>query len=177
MTYGGLRSAVVVVVDEAAPAVDGWRERTCNDRPSIGVPPHVTLVFPFAPAADLDDAVERTLATATAATPAFEARFRTTARFPDVLYLAPEPAGPFVLLTEAIAGTFPDYPPYEGAFDTVVPHLTVAQGDDRLLAEAEADVARSLPIESFVREAVLLEEVEPHWGRWQVRARFPLGER
>ena len=49
----GLRSALVVALPEAAPAVDGWRERTCADRPSAGVPPHVTILFPFVPAAEL----------------------------------------------------------------------------------------------------------------------------
>ncbi len=32
----------------------------------------------------------------------------------------------------------------------------------------------SLPIRSVAREALLLEEVEPDWGRWQVRAGYLL---
>lgn len=56
-----------------------------------------------------------------------------------------------------------------------MPHLTVAQGDDPLLDEAEADVVRSLPIRSRVREALLLEEVEPDGARWRVRSRLALG--
>jgi hypothetical protein len=43
--------------------------------------------------------------------------------------------------------------------------------------EAEADVERLLPIESVAKEVLLLEEVEPDWGRWQVRARLALGDR
>jgi hypothetical protein len=43
--------------------------------------------------------------------------------------------------------------------------------------EAEADVERSLPIESVAREVILLEEVEPDWGRWKARARLPLTSR
>ena len=50
-----LRTALVVGVSEPAPIVDGWRERTCSDKPSIGVPAHVTLLFPFVPAERLDD--------------------------------------------------------------------------------------------------------------------------
>lgn len=44
-----MRSAVIVPVREAAPVVDRWRELTCNAKPSLGVPPHITLLFPFAP--------------------------------------------------------------------------------------------------------------------------------
>ncbi len=46
-------TALVVAFPEAWPIVDGWRERTCLDRPSIGIPPHVTLVFPFVPAEEV----------------------------------------------------------------------------------------------------------------------------
>jgi hypothetical protein len=57
----------------------------------------------------------------------------------------------------------------------VIPHLTVAYGDDGLLAEVEADVTPELPIEAqVVTEAVLLEELEPDFGRWGERARFAL---
>ena len=45
-----LRSMVIIPVPEAADAVDRWREETCNDKPSIGVPAHITLIFPFVPA-------------------------------------------------------------------------------------------------------------------------------
>ena len=76
-------------------------------------------------------------------------------------------------MTEAIVRQFPDYPPYGGAFDTIVPHLTVAHGNDLVLNAAEADVQRILPIKSMAREALLLEEVEADWGRWEVRARLP----
>jgi 2'-5' RNA ligase len=169
-----LRSTVIIPVPEAADAVDRWREETCNDKPSAGVPAHITLVFPFAPVARVDDNVVASLAEAVGEFGAFEFEVRKAARFPTTLYLAPEPASPFVRLTETIGRRFPEYPPYEGAFDNVVPHLTVAHGNASLMDEAEADVERCLPIISVAREAVLLEEVEPDWGRWQVRAHLPL---
>jgi len=169
-----LRSTVIVPVPEATEAVDPWRERTCNDKPSIGVPAHITLVFPFVSAAKLDHTVVALLAETLSEMDAFEFTLPKPARFPTTLYLAPEPASPFVHLTEAIVRLFPEHPPYGEAFDSVVPHLTVAHGDVALMDEAEADVRRSLPIESVAREAVLLEEIEPDWGRWQVRARLAL---
>ena len=49
-----LRSTIIVPVLEASHAVDRWPEQTCNDKPSIGVPAHITLIFPFVPATQLD---------------------------------------------------------------------------------------------------------------------------
>jgi 2'-5' RNA ligase len=164
-------------VAEAAHAVDPWRERTCEAKPSTGVPPHITLVFPFAPAARLDRALLDALAGIFAAVPAFDFELRTSRRFPAALYLAPEPAPAFERLTDAVVRRFPEFRPYGGAFDSVVPHLTVAQGDDALLDEAEADVRRALPIRALAREALLLEEAEPDGARWRARRRLPLGGR
>ena len=171
-----MRSAVVVAVPEAADAVDRWREQTCSDKPSIGVPPHVTLVFPFAPAERIDESLIASLGEVVSRVEKFELELRETARFPELLYLPPEPAAPFMQLTGAIVGHFPEHRPYEGAFtlNDLVPHLTVAYGDAAFLDAVETDVSPKLPIVARVQEAVLLEEVEPDWGRWVVRARLPL---
>jgi 2'-5' RNA ligase len=168
-----METAVVVAFPELSPAVDEWREQTCDDRPSIGVPPHVTLLYPFVPAETIEEALDD-LRALFAATPSFDVSFREVRRWPEMAYLAPEPAEPFVRLTEAIVAQWPDHPPYEGIHDTVIPHLTVAYGNDELLADVEADVRRHLPLDVHVAEAALLEELEPD-VRWFERARFPLG--
>jgi 2'-5' RNA ligase len=169
-----MRSAVILAVPEAAEIVDRWREQSCHAKPSNGVPPHVTLLFPFVPATALDDAVISLLAEVIAGMPAFEFALRSAARFPEVLYLAPDPAEPFVHLTDAVFRRFTDHPPYESAFLEVTPHLTVAQGEPAVLAAAERDVTARLPIEARADDVVLLEEVEPDGRRWAVRARLPL---
>jgi 2'-5' RNA ligase len=166
-------TAVVIAFPELSPLVDGWREQTCADRPSIGIPPHVTLLFPFLPAESVEGSLDE-LCELFAATPAFDVSFRELRRWPELAYLAPEPPDPFARMTEAIVERWPDYPPYEGVHDEVIPHLTVAYGDDALLAEVEADVEPHLPVETRVRGAVVLEELEPDWGRWRERARFAL---
>jgi 2'-5' RNA ligase len=152
--------------------VDEWRERTCDDRPSIGVPPHVTLLYPFVPAEAVESALDD-LRALFAATPSFDVSFREVRRWPEMAYLAPEPPEPFARLTEAIVAQWPDHPPYEGIHETVIPHLTVAYGDDTLLDEIEADVGPHLPVSVHIIEAVLLEELVPD-ERWRERARFPL---
>jgi 2'-5' RNA ligase len=168
-----LRSAIVVPVPEAAPVVDGWRERTLLTKPSTGVPAHVTLDFPFVPAAELTEELVDGLRELFAAVEPFEFELRRTGRFPHTLYLAPEPAEPFVALVDRLRTAYPDFPPYGGRYEGVVPHLTVAEGEDAVLDEAEADVLRSLPLSAVAREALLLEETEPQWARWETRAQLP----
>ena len=49
------RSAVIVAVPEAETVVRDWRRQHTYDAP-LGVPAHVTLLFPFVPAHRLGDA-------------------------------------------------------------------------------------------------------------------------
>jgi hypothetical protein len=94
-----------------------------------------------------------------------------------VLYLAPTPAAPFEELTSAVSASFPEYPPYGGAFDDVVPHLTIGEGAPRWrLRRAERQVVARLPIRASATE-VWLMSAEAVRGKesWQVVKRFPLG--
>ena len=171
------RTALIVAVPEAGSVVDPWRELTSRTslKPSLGIPAHVTLLFPFVPAELVDEHVLVGLRGLFAGVPAFEFALRRTARFRETIYLVPEPAEPFVQLTEEIVRRFPHYPPYEAAFDSIVPHVTAAHGETDLLDQIDADVSRWLPLHSVAREAILLEELEPDWGPWGPRAVFPLG--
>ncbi len=171
-----LRSALLVAVPEVAPAVEPWLERTAAAKPSCGVPAHVTILFPFVPAHEIDATLLDDLAAIFARFPAFEFRLSRLERFPNVLYLAPEPPDPFRSLTEAVVAAYPGYPPYGGIFDTVVPHLTAAEGETEILDAAEADIVRALPTTAETHEVVLLEETEPDMLRWQLRTVFALAE-
>lgn len=167
-----MTSAVVVVVPEAEPAVGELRLRHTYDAP-LGMPAHVTLLFPFVPA-DYTGHAETRLAELLLAHPAFDATFARTARFPDVLYLEPEPAGRFTALTEAIAAEWPEHPPYEGVHETVIPHLTVAESEDGALLDSIAvEVEPRLPVRTRVASASLFVEGED--GGWRERRRLPLG--
>jgi 2'-5' RNA ligase len=165
-------SAVVVHVPEAEPLVGGWRRAHTYDAP-LGMPAHVTLVYPFVPRAEVAQAEPR-LAELVARHDAFDATFARTARFPDVLYLEPEPPGRFLDLTAAIAAAWPEHPPYEGVHETVVPHLTVAESEDAgLLDSIAAEVEPQLPIRQRVEAASLF--VEGDDGRWRAHGRLALG--
>lgn len=139
-----------------------------------GMPAHVTILFPFVEP-DRVDEVEEKLAEIIAGTPAFDLAFSRTARWPEILYLEPEPGEPFVALTRAIEREWPDQPPYGGTHETIVPHLTVAEsGDPALLDRIAAEVEPLLPVETRVREASLF--VESHDGQWREHSRLPFGQ-
>jgi len=92
-------------------------------------------------------------------------------RFPRVLYLAPEPAAPFVAMTEACARRWPEHPPYAGAFADVIPHLTLAEGPEPPgLAERAASM---LPLRARAETAWLM--TPRPGGGWKRRALIPLG--
>lgn len=167
-----MRSALVVAVPEAETVVGEWRLRYTLDAPA-GMPPHVTILFPFVEPAGLG-AVEERLAELVAATPAFDLVLARAARWPQLLYLEPDPAEPFMALTRAIEHEWPDHPPYGGAHETVVPHLTVAESPDpAVLERAAASIESQLPVASHVRAtSVFVEDLD---GRWHERSRLPLG--
>jgi hypothetical protein len=77
----------------------------------------------------------------------FEVTFPRLDRFPGTLWLAPEPAEPFVAMTEAMVARFPDWQPYGGVFKSVIPHLTVAQTS---LDDVAVQVEPLLPLASCV---------------------------
>jgi 2'-5' RNA ligase len=162
----------VAIVPEAEPVVGALRRRHTYDA-RLGMPAHVTLLFPFVPAERADEAEER-LGALLREHPAFEATFPRTARFPEVLYLEPEPGERFSALTGAIAAAWPEHPPYEGEHETVIPHLTVAESEDEaLLGALAAEVEPQLPVRTQVDAARLF--VEDADGRWHEHSRLPLG--
>ncbi|HET9416637.1 MAG TPA: 2'-5' RNA ligase family protein, partial [Candidatus Limnocylindria bacterium] len=107
-----------------------------------------------------------------AGVPAFDVEFARVGRFPNVVWLAPEPAAPFARLTEAIAARWPDHPPYGGAFEEVIHHLTVADGaPTEVLDDLESTLPGSLPIRERVTEVT--HSVRER-GTWSVRWRYAL---
>lgn len=165
------QTALVVVVPEAEPAVGDLRS-DLDPAAAYGVPAHVTVLFPFLGSAALDDAVLAALRDVVGSCTTFDATFAGCARFPGVLYLVPEPDAAWRALLTAVAGRFPEAPPYGGAFADVVPHLTVADAQaPEVLDAAEAAVAPRLPVRTRVREVALLEF---DGERWLLRAVLPL---
>jgi 2'-5' RNA ligase len=131
----------------------------------------VTLLFPFLDASSLDGAARRVVAAVAAGTAPFTVRFERIGRFPNVLFLAPEPPDPFRRLTLELAARFPDHPPYGGTFDDVIPHLTIAENADAPFDVIAGEVATALPIERSVTALeVLIQTPDGRWhGHWRIR--------
>ncbi len=55
------RSALVVVAHEAEQLVREWRLRYLRESVEHGIPPHLTILFPFVAGDDIDDRVLETL--------------------------------------------------------------------------------------------------------------------
>ncbi|WP_219512568.1 2'-5' RNA ligase family protein [Nonomuraea ceibae] len=164
-------SALLAVVKEAEPFVAHWRRRF-DSFTETGVPAHVTVLVPFLDAGRIDAATERELGLILGAHAPFAVRFERCGRFPEVLYLEPAPGGPFRELTGAVVKRWPEAPPYGGQFAEVVPHLTVAHGqDERVLGEVEAEVSARLP---FAAQVTSISLYVSDGDRWHERAEFPL---
>jgi hypothetical protein len=115
--------------------------------------PHVTLLGPFVGRSDVDDALVDTVRELLAPVRAFDFKLSAVGRFGGGLtYLMPDPAAPFIRLTEILAAAFPQWPPYGGMFDEVVPHLSIGE------ALPETDVAilkELLPISATADDVTL----------------------
>lgn len=123
----------------------------------------------------IDDAVLIELRNVADGVPCFDYRLRELRRFPSSLYLAPDPADSFDALTQGVHRAFPDYPPFAGKFDVVVPHVTIAHGDEAQLCEIEVELRIALPgagVRARCEEMVLIENTT---GIWQPLQIFTLG--
>lgn len=165
-----MRTALIVAVPEAEPIVREWRVR--YDNGGLGVPAHITLLFPFASKDQLDEALLTELEGLFACRPRFSFSLARVARFRDAAWLAPEPDQGFRELTQLIFDRYPDYPPYGGIHEDVIPHLTVAAGDSSIQEEVEAALTPRLPVAAVAREVTLL--VEDTSGHWKPEVRFLL---
>ena len=169
-----LQSALFVPVPEAEPWVRDLRE--CYDPiAAAGVPAHISVLFPFiVPDLLTDGDLARATETFQGFQP-FEFRLEQVDRFPESLYLVPEPGEPFISLTEAVVREFPEYPPYGGKFAEIVPHLTVANRSAELSTIAETEllvIMKNLgPIHAVCNVVQLYENSS---GRWRWARSFPL---
>src|SRR5205807_1571117 len=102
--------------------------------------------------------------------PPFTFQLARVGRFPGVLYLAPEPAHPFVTLIEAVLRRWPQHPPYGGRYATVVPHVTVFDGPEP--PGLVAALQDALPLDCKAEELHLFVQDRP--GRWQLKHQVAL---
>lgn len=163
-------SALIVPVLDAEPAVAAWLGQSRVD--FDGAPLHVTVMYPFLPARSMGAADEEAVAELARDIEPFPFALSRFGGFPGVIYLAPEPAASFVAITELIQRRWPSCLPYNGAYESVIPHVTVAFAEQP--PADPAVLAEQLPIKTTAAELWLLRQTV---RGWRTRRRFPLGQR
>jgi 2'-5' RNA ligase len=164
------RESAIVVRIRVPAAIE--RLRRAHDRSArFGVPPHVTILYPFVPAAELTPAVRDDLARIAGEFRAFAVSFAHAARWAGVVYLEPMPSSPFTALIDRVAACFPEHPPYAGSISEVIPHVTVAESHDAPMEEIVAAAKAALPFEAAAEGLEVLTQGDD--GRWRRRWRLP----
>ena len=165
-------TGLVVPVEGARPLAERWFSRLTALRRDV--PPHVTVLWPFLEPDAVDHAVERDLGALFAGVAAFDVSLGAVGNFPDAVFLSPEPAAAFVSLTELVWHMYPECPPFAGAYDDIVPHLTAALDPTEDEREAIAhELAPDLPVHTRACKVLLFDEGED--GVYRPRREFALG--
>ena len=173
-----VRRTGLLVPVAAEELVGDFRRRFNAATVARRLPPHITVLFPFARAGELDETARSELTAHFSAFAPFEAELSGVGSFDDYVWLAPKPRDRFVDLITATCERFPAFPPYEGEGGEPEPHLTIAAIDDGDSAGRIAEIARSelvplLPFRFAVDSVSLFEELDD--GTWQESVRFGLG--
>jgi 2'-5' RNA ligase len=170
-------SALVIPVPDVEPLVKRWRE-TLDPGCILGVPAHITVLFPFASPNDIDAEVVSTLERFFSEFDPMELVFDSVGWFGDtVAFLGPNPDTVLRRITRGLVRLFPTYPPYGGKHGEPTPHLTIGDGAPRnLLEEAARTVALHLPCRAFVDRVWLMAGTDDP-GSWTLRNEFALGRR
>ena len=140
-----------------------------------GVPPHLTLMFPFVPPAELTEGTIDLLAALIAAAAPFDFAMTRVREFEHgVVYLEPDPAAPFMRLSGRIGGRF-SLLPFGGAFgEHPIPHLTVAMPESGATRRQIAGQLDSeLPLLLRAEEAWLM--VGSNAAEWRTIRTMPFG--
>lgn len=166
-------SALVILVPEAEPIVGSWRARL-DPAAAEGMPAHITVLYPFVPACEIDDRVLGAVRQMCDRHEPMNLEFSSLDEFPDVVWVDPNSEECTRLLEDARA-TWPDRPPYGKPDLEAIPHLTVTDQADAESAElARASVRASLPFRSRVASLALMAF---DGQTWVLEQQFPFGHR
>lgn len=156
-------TVLIVKVPEAEPAVGEWRTQF-DPVAAAGIPAHITVLAPFLDRRLVDASVLGELEALVGKHQSFDLELVRCRRFPGVLYLAPVPERGFRALTGAVAGRWPEAPPYGGQFAEVVPHLTVAHSQDpQVFDMIESEISGRLPVTARIASVHLMACTGNRW--------------
>ena len=171
--------AALIVPCPAADAIVGDQRQHLDRAGQVGVPAHLTVVYPFK--ADLVTGDHRKLKELFLSFQRFAVSGERTGWFDDkVVFIEPVDPTPVIALTEAVEAAFPDYPIYGGAFHEVVPHLTIGHDQSpSVLRAAERAVLDRLPFSQEVDHVELWSGpalATAPAGSWRRQCDYYLGD-
>ena len=174
MDGSGTESVLLVEVPAAEAAV-GWYREHLDANASLGIPAHVTVLSPFMPPQMISPIVLAKLQRVFASMRRFHLQLAATGWFgEDVLWLAPTDPAPFRALTHSVYEAFPEFPPFGGQHEVLIPHLTIGHGHPvNALRAAEISILAQLPIEADAATVTLMTE-QSAGGQWAKAATFNL---
>jgi hypothetical protein len=162
------KSSIDIHFDSLTDLINKWRSSSVEVA-NLGVPPHITLLYPWRDAPLSDDDLEQ-LRTVLSKHQAFSLCFDRLETFEvGAIYLALQDGSSARAIMVDLMKAFPDTPPYGGAFLDPVPHLTIAKCDPENVQVLKAEIARALrlPLEFSVGEIAVMEEAAG--GNWFTR--------
>lgn len=166
-------TALLVPVPRVGPLIAPWAQRY-DPSTARGVPPHVTVFFPFLPTNEVTGEVLARLEQLFASHPATEVDLAGVGMFEqgEVLHLRPEPDTTFRAMTRQLQQAWPDLQPYGGRHGDPVPHVTVGFHIPRPSARhAARALLLALPVRVHIHSVQL-------WGEgpdvWTHVSTFPL---
>lgn len=138
----------------------------------MGVPWHVTVIIPFLKPTGLSKTKLTKMRDIAASHTETGLIFDEFGRFPDNLHLLPKKNSTLWSLTNALCDAFPETPPYEGQFEALHLHATVAAGSDEHLHQAHAKLFATRPFTAQLDCIAVYQRVASEWSEL---LRFPLG--
>ncbi|WP_374575926.1 2'-5' RNA ligase family protein [Phenylobacterium sp.] len=156
-----METGLVLALPELDPPLRRWRKHDPAAR--LGMPAHVTLIYPFMDSRAFDEAARVRLRDVLRGFAPLEFAFDRLGAFQGGVWLEPADPAPAVRLIEALAAAFPAHPPFGGAHASIIPHLTIAQAAPGVLARIRAEAPRILPLTARAEAVSLYARSEEGW--------------
>jgi hypothetical protein len=173
-----LETYLTLVLADQNAAFAAAHDELYPERVDEGIPLSVTLLYPFAAPAEVEQ-YRDTLRAFFGSHPPFAFELARLAQWEEsgAVYAVPEPEQPLRDLMRSLWRLYPQFPPYGEVGGDPPPHasLTYTGGDDRAATRARVErrLEGLLPAQFTIAEVALMEESE--LDRWRLRETFRLG--
>jgi 2'-5' RNA ligase superfamily protein len=167
------QTALVVLVPEADPAL----ALVAAQYPHLvrpGLPAHVTVLYPWIPASEIDSAALNRCASLAASVDPTKVSFSAVQVHPGILFLEPDQRHIVNRLSQRAQSCWPSLRPYGGKYPDSPPHVTLALGAMR---NDEIEAIRTLVTSLLPMQSRFdaLHVVAFDESGWNGRHRFPFG--